>query len=182
MRPVLPKLDQTSCLVSILSEMEDTSLVHADLGNFLERTKNPQAGSLMEKIVKSGLVEAVAFPLAAPCPDLVLDCMNIYESENRCIRTSDGEMLVHINRETVMATMGIPHKEEYEDWTIGNSYTYFSEKNRKYRSVITRNWLLRVQKGGSRLPKPLTREHLIIEVWDIVVLLNRVKVNSHSFY
>lgn len=93
----------------------------------------------MEKIVKSGLVEAIAFPLTASCQDLVLASMNRYGSKNRCIRTSDGEVLVHINREMVMAIMGIPHKEEYEDWTIGNSYTYFSEKKSKYRSVIARN-------------------------------------------
>lgn len=61
MRPMLPKLGWTSCLVSILPELEDTSLIHVDLGDFLERTKNPQTSSLMEKIVKSGLVEAATF-------------------------------------------------------------------------------------------------------------------------
>lgn len=35
---------------------------------------------------------------------------------------------------------------------------------------------------GSWLPKPLTRENFIMEVWDIVILLNRIKGNSHAFY
>lgn len=125
--------------MSILPELEDTSLVYVDLGDFLERTKNPQISSLMEKIVKSRLVEAVAFPLVTPFLDLVMGCMNIYDTENRCIRTSNGELLVSINRKTVMIEMGIPHKDEYEDWTIGNLYAYFLKKKRKYKSVIARN-------------------------------------------
>lgn len=149
MRLVLSKLCRTSFLVSILPELEDTSLVHVDLGYFLERAKSPQTGSMMEKIVKSSLVEAIAFPLVAPYPDLVIAYMNRYDTENRCIRTSNGELLVNINRETVMAVVGIPHKELYEDWTIGNSYAYFSEKKSICRSVIARNWLLKLQKGGS---------------------------------
>lgn len=115
MRPILPKLGLTSCLVSILPELEDTSLVHEDLGDFLERAKNTQTGSLMEKILKSGLVEAATFPLVTVCLDLVMACMNRYNTENICIKTSNGELLVNINREIVMATMGIPHKDEYED-------------------------------------------------------------------
>lgn len=69
--------------MSILPELDDTSLAHANLGDLLERTKNPQDGSIMEKIVRSGLVEAAAFPLAAPCPYLVVACMNRYDAENR---------------------------------------------------------------------------------------------------
>lgn len=155
MRPILPKLDQTSCLVSIFLELDDNSLAHADLRDFLERAKKPEAGPMMEKIVRSGLVEAATFLLAAPCPDLVIACMNRYDVANRCIRTSSGEMLVDINMETVMVVMGILHKESYEDWSIGTSYAFFSEKKSKYRSVIVRNWLLKVEKGGSRLSKPL---------------------------
>lgn len=137
---------------------------------------------MMEKILKSSLVEVDAFLIVTPCSDLVMACMNRYDTENRCIKTSNGELLVSINREIVMVAMGIMHKDKYEDFTIGNSYAYFLEKKTKYRSVIARNLLLKVQKGGSQLPKPLTREHFIIEVLDIVILMNRVKGNSHSFY
>lgn len=104
---------------------------------------------MMEILVRSGLVEAAAFPLAAPCPDLVIACTNRYDVENRCIRTSSGEMLVDINRETIIVAMQIPHKESYEDWSIETSYDFFFEKKSKYRRVIAINWLLKVQKGGS---------------------------------
>lgn len=182
MRPILPKLGRTSCLVSILPKLDDTSLAQANLGDFLERARNPKVGLMMEKIVRSGLIKAAAFPIVAPCPNLVIACMNKYDVDNRCIRTSSGELLVEISRETVMAAMGTPHKESYENWSIGTSYVFFFEKKSTYRSVIAINWLLKVQKGGSQLPKPLTREHFIAEVRDIVILLNRLKGNSHSFY
>lgn len=55
-----------------------------------------------------------------------------------------------------MEAMGIPHKEPYEDWTIVTSYSFLAEKKSTYKSVIARNWLLKIQKGGSRLPRPLT--------------------------
>lgn len=107
--------------------------------------------------------------------------MNRYDASNRCIRANNGDMLVRIDKEIVMATIGIPHKEPYEDWSIGTSYAFFSEKKSVCWSVIARNWLLKIHKGGSRLPKPLTREHFITEVRDIVILLNRLKGNSHAF-
>ncbi|XP_057824589.1 uncharacterized protein LOC131036662 [Cryptomeria japonica] len=119
MRPTLLKLGCTSCLISSLPEMGDTSLAQVDLTNFLERVKNPAQNSMMEKIVRSGLIEAAAFPIVAPWPKLVLECMNRYDAEHRCIRAINGEVLFKIDRETVMAAMGIPHKEPYEDGTIG---------------------------------------------------------------
>lgn len=163
MRPTLSKLGRTSFLVSSLPEMGDTSLAEANLFDFYERVKNPTQNSMMEKIVRSGLVEAAAFPVAAPCLELVLECMNRYDVEHRCIRDINSEVLLKIDKETVMAAMGIPHKEPYEDWTIGTSYS-FSKKKSTYKSVIAKNWLLKIQNGGSRLPRPLTRENFITEV------------------
>lgn len=115
MRPTLLKLGLTSCLVSSLPEMGDTSLALMDLSDLLERAKNLVQNSMMERIVKSGLVEAITFPIATPLQMLVLECMNMYDAEHRCIRNVNGEVLLKIDREIVMATMVIPHKEPYED-------------------------------------------------------------------
>lgn len=125
MRPTLQKLGRTSCLVSTLLELGDNSLAQANLGDFLERVGNPNGNSMMGKIVKSRLIEAVAFPTTAPFPKLVMECMSRYDADNRCIRTSNGEVLVKIDKETVMAAMGIPHKDSYEDWSICTSYAFF---------------------------------------------------------
>lgn len=103
----------------------DTSLAQAGLVNFLERARNPDGNSMMRKIVKSEFIEASTFPTTSPFPQLVLECMNKYDTNNRCIRTNSGEVLVKIDRETMMAAMGIPHKEPYEDWFIATSYSFF---------------------------------------------------------
>lgn len=93
----------------------------------------------MEKIVKSCLVEATTFPITAPCPKLVLECMNWYDAKYRCIGNINGEALLKIDREIVMADMGIAHKDPYEEWTIGTSYSFFLEKKSAYQNVIARN-------------------------------------------
>lgn len=172
----------SSSLVSSLLELGDIALVQLDLDVFLERVNNSTADPMMRDVAQSRLLEAVAFPTAAPFPELVLECMNHYDKGNRCIRKNNGEVLLSIDKQTVMTNMGTPHREPYEDWTIGKSYGIFSEKKQYYRTMIARNWLLKFQKGGSRLPIPLTREHLIPVIRHLVILLSRVKGNSQSFY
>lgn len=66
---------------------------------------------MMERIIKSGLIEVARIPNATPCPKLVIACMNTYDSSNRLIRTCNGELLVKINRETILAAIGIPHED-----------------------------------------------------------------------
>lgn len=79
MKPIIPKIGRTSSLVSILWELSDTSLAQADLADFLERAKNPGEDSMMERIVRSGLIEAIAFPIVSPYLDLVTACINRYD-------------------------------------------------------------------------------------------------------
>jgi len=136
----------------------------------------------MKKIVDSGLVEAAAFPQSILCPELVQECINRYDPQNRCVKNANGDVLFSVNRQTLMSVMKIPHKGAYSNLDITSSNGYFSEKKPTYKSVIARNWLLKFQKGGSRLPRPLTRDHLIQEVRDIVVLLNRLRGNQHAYY
>lgn len=66
MRPTLPRLMNSSSLVSSLPELADTNLVQLDLDVFLERVRNPIADSMMKDIAQSGLLEATTFPTAAP--------------------------------------------------------------------------------------------------------------------
>lgn len=94
----------------------------------------------------------------------------------------DGEALLRISQEVIAIVMRIPKKEKYEDWTVCKSQGLFFEKKSFYRSVIARNWLLKFQRGGSRIPSPLTWEHLIRKVNNIVIMLHRVRGNQISFY
>lgn len=128
------------------------------------------------------MVEVKAFPPTVSCQEVVLECMSRYDPAERCIRDVDGKVLLTISWEVITAVMKIPEEEQYEDWTICKSQGLFSEKKSCYRSVIARNWLLKFQKGGSTPPSPLTREHLIQEVRDIVILLHRMQGNQIAFY
>lgn len=59
---------------------------------------------------------------------------------------------------------------------------FLSKKKGTYKSVIAKNWLLKLRKGGSRLRRPLRRENFITKVQDIVILLHRLKGNAHALY
>lgn len=72
----------------------------------------------MQKILDSGLVEAVSFPPVVLCPELVWECMNKYDHAQRCIKGENGEFFLKINWETIFVVMKIPEKEHYEDWTV----------------------------------------------------------------
>ena len=58
----------------------------------------------------------------------------------------------------------------------------YGDRKKYYDSIIAQTWLLKPAEGGSRLPKPLTIEHFIREIVDIVLLLNRVKGNDYAFH
>lgn len=108
--------------------------------------------------------------------------MNRYDPEHRCITSTNESVLLNINRETIMAIMNIPLKEPYVNWTITSSYGFFFEKKAQYRSAFARNWLMKFQKGGSRLPKLIMRKYLMKEVRDTVILLHIVKGSQHAFF
>ena len=58
----------------------------------------------------------------------------------------------------------------------------YVDRKKDYDSIVAQAWLLKLAKGGSRLPKPLTIENFIREIANIVLLLNRFKGNDHAFH
>ena len=108
--------------------------------------------------------------------------MNHYDHHTICIKKVTGEILVRIDRVIVSSCLRIPHKEPYELWTFEESGCLYEKKKKDYDSIVAHTWLLRLALGGSRLPKPLTIEHVIKEITNIVFLLNRVKGNEHAFH
>ena len=91
-------------------------------------------------------------------------------------------MIVKINRTSVNSAFRIPHKEPYEPWTFEKAECLYAANKSSYDTKIAQSWLLKPAEGGSRLPKPLTIEHFIKEIADIVPLLNRIKGNEHAFH
>ena len=93
-----------------------------------------------------------------------------------------GEVIVRINRTNVCSALAIPHKEPYEPWAFEEAERLYTEKKKSYDSVVAQSWLLKPLEGGSRLSKPLTIEHFIKEIANIMLLLNRLKGNEHAFH
>lgn len=127
-------------------------------------------------------MQAATFPEAFPCPELVLACKDRYDVAKKCICAFNGEVLVYVSRVAIMGTLRIPLHEIYEDWTISSSYTKLSTDVTEFNNTIAKGWLFKYERGGSRLPCPLTREHMIPEIKDVITLLNRVKGNPHTFH
>lgn len=181
-RPKLPKEKLASSLACFLPALKDTFLIDEDMNKLLARFSKPNPGSITKKVVNSGLLQAASFPELVLCPELVLECRNRYDVTQRCIRTYLGEVLVYINRVTIMGALRILPPEVYEAWTISLSDTKFSVDPNTFNNAIAKNWLLTPKKGISRFPHPLTRDHMIPEIKDVITLLNKVKGNQHAFY
>ena len=84
----------------------------------IERAENVESYPIYEKLVNSGFLEAVTFPAAITCPELVIECANHYDPGTRCVKKFLGEVVVKINRTSVCSTLRIPQKEPYEPWTF----------------------------------------------------------------
>ena len=81
-----------------------------------------------------------------------------------------------------MGTLRIPLHEVYEDWNIISSYTQFSIDVNEFNNLIAKDCILKFERGGFCLLHPLTREHIISKIKDIITLLNKVKGNPHAFH
>ena len=133
-------------------------------------------------MASSGLLEVATFSSAIGCPKLVVECENHYDPNSRCIKKISREVVVRINRVSVYSTLKIPHKEPYEPWTFKEAKCLYADRKKNYDSIVAQSWLLKPFEGGSRLPKPLTIEHFIRDIVEIVLLINRVKGNDHAFH
>lgn len=89
-------------------EFSDTALRDFDMGDLLERLKSQMSELFMTEIENSGLVEATAFPLAVACLELVRECINRFDIRHQCIRKDDGQVLLTVNRETIVSVFRIP--------------------------------------------------------------------------
>lgn len=177
--PKMPKLEKPF-LLSSLPEIRDTFLVNKSLPDIIEWAKNVQSGPIYQKLVSSGLLEAVAFPPAIECPELVVEYANRYDPNTRCIKKVSGEVLVRISRTSVSAALRVPDKEPYKPWTFEEFEHLYHDRKKEYDNIVAQTWLLRPAEGGSRLLKPLMIEHFIREIVDIVLLLNMIKGNDHA--
>lgn len=88
-----------------------------------------------------------------------------------------------MNQEKIVSVFRILERDAYFEFTPSLFVTRFLEKADKHRNAIFRSWLIKPQRGGSRLPKSLNRDHVKPYIRDLIVLLHKVKgvVDSYLF-
>ena len=99
----------------------------------------------------------------------------------KCVMKFLGGMVLKISKTSVFSALRIPQKEPYEPWTFEDTEHLYVKRKNNFDNKVAQSWLLKPAEGGSRLPKPLTIEHFIKEIVDIVLLLNRIKEMSMHF-
>lgn len=122
----------------------------------VERTKNSLSGTIAQKLVCSGLLEAVVFLSTMECPELIIECANHYDPHSRCTKKVSGEVLAIFNGVTIMSPLKIPQKETYKPYNFEEVGHLYRKYKKNYNSVVVQSWLLKKALGGSRFSKPLT--------------------------
>lgn len=64
-----------------IPKIGETKLRQVNMNEFREKFNVPNPPPITQKVVHSGLVEVVAFPIAVQCPKLVLECIKHYDSQ-----------------------------------------------------------------------------------------------------
>lgn len=106
----------------------DTNLGHVDF-KYFKRRMYGQDGFLPTPItrwmMRNGIVQAVGFPPAMECAELMVECAIHYNAQEREIVAPDGRVLAHLGELAIQETFGIPNY----NWT---SYKTKEEIRRLY--------------------------------------------------
>ena len=84
--------------------------------------------------------------------------------------------MVHIDRVKIMGALRILPHEVYVAWMNNLSEIKFLVELNTLNNAITKNQLLKLEKGGSFLPRLLTIDRLIPKLKYFIILLNRIKI------
>ena len=84
------------------STITDTSLRFYDMQDFQKRLRTDPIHPITEKLLGSGLVEAVGFPVAMQAPELILECINHYNPDTKQILLPDQTVLISIDRQAIV--------------------------------------------------------------------------------
>lgn len=75
----------------------------------------PNPHLIIEKLNNGGLVEAATFPSAVQAHKLIYECINHYNLETKQIMLPNDNILLSIDRETIVSFLCIPEKEEFSN-------------------------------------------------------------------
>lgn len=89
----------------------------------------------------------------------------------------DGELVLSISRETISSVFCLS-ESTFAAFSPTQSLVEHQENPDKYRNIMARKWTVTNYKGGSRLPKIISKDHMKPHIHDLIVLLHRVKGSS----
>ena len=113
---------------SAWSTITDTSLHFYDMQDFQRRLREEPIHPIMEKLQGIGLLEAVGFPIVVQAVELILECINHYNSDTKHILLPNQIVLISIDRQAVVNFLWILEREEFSDLTMGGAMSEFSLK------------------------------------------------------
>ena len=161
--------------------ISDTNLEGVKLenlqANFLEYAN--ETNGCME-VLTSGLIEAVAFPLALVSLELLQVCIDHYDVRSKSIVSKDGNTVLSISRDTIAFVLHFP-ESAFAAFSPTQSLAEYQETPSKFYNTLARRWTETNYGGGSRLPKVVTKDHLKPHIHDLVVLLHRVNSSFDVF-
>ncbi|GLJ40667.1 hypothetical protein SUGI_0839700 [Cryptomeria japonica] len=166
-----------ACTEPIVS---DTYLKGENLEVLKERVFKGIDGSFGVEILGSGLIEAVAFPPAIPCPELVLECISRYDPISETIRRDNGETLLAINHRVISSIFRLPDYQ-FLNFSLTQLITEFNVDRTGHRNIVEKYWLKVPQRGGSRLPKNPNKNHMLPHIHDVMLLLHRVRGSMEAY-
>ena len=92
----------------------------------------------------------------------------------------DGELVLSISRETISSFLCFLECI-FVAFTPTQSLVEYQESPSKYRNILAKLWTQTNYRGGSRLPKIVTKDHMKPHIHDLMVLLHQVKGSTNVF-
>ncbi|XP_059071722.1 uncharacterized protein LOC131869329 [Cryptomeria japonica] len=154
---------------------------HVDISEFLHRiAKGGGRSILSHSMPASGLVEAIAFPLSLQSVDLVVQCAQYYDEDERKIIGTLGDTVLDISPQMIQRVFCIPQYTKYEciDWIVASNY--YENKNNKASKFINERLILESTRNVKKLARGQHRAEFKEEAKDYITLLSRVYENNQQ--
>lgn len=116
----------------------DTNLLGVDLGSVSEGVCERMAKHLSTKVLDTNLLMATTFPPGYPCPNLIQECIHMYNVSKGTKLRKEISVLLNVNRETMSSLFHL-EEEQFSDFTPTLFVARFSKKASDYKNVIAKN-------------------------------------------
>lgn len=128
---------------------------------------------IARKMMQNGIVQAVGFPQAKECVELIVECALHYKAQSREIIAPDGRVLANLSKLSIQETFGIPKHSKTTYKTKDQAQRVYDSQSKLCATNVNKSWLEKKRPQG-KVPKYLLRPFFKEKYGDIILLLNRV--------